>query len=183
MALPRQYAGQACSVAKALEVVGERWSLLIVRDAFFGIRRFSDFATHLDIPRAVLSERLGFLVMHGILERLPVGGRDEYALTEKGLALWPVIRSLAAWGDDFYAPNGPRRLFRHTACDTVVDATGHCAVCDVTPAPADLVTLPGPGLEPPEPPVSPISAALRAPHQLLTPLVGAGAPDNSRREP
>ena len=100
MALPREYAGQACSIAKALEIVGERWTLLIVRDAAYGVRRFSDFVTHLDIPRRVLTERLKFLVEEGILEKQPAGGREEYALTDKGLALVPVIRALAAWGDE-----------------------------------------------------------------------------------
>ena len=119
MALPREYAGQACSIAKALEIVGERWTLLIVRDAAYGVRRFSDFVTHLDIPRRVLTERLKFLVEEGILEKQPAGGREEYALTDKGLALFPVIRALAAWGDEYTSPGGAapdpaaRRLRHH----------------------------------------------------------------------
>ena len=95
MALPREYSGQACSIAKALEIVGERWTLLIVRDACFGVRRFSEFVAHLDIPRAVLTDRLAFLVTEGILERSPAGGRDEYVLTAKGETLFPVLRALA----------------------------------------------------------------------------------------
>src|SRR6201996_5540468 len=113
MALPKDYAGEGCSLARALEVVGERWTLLIVRDAFFGVRRFSDFAAHLTIPRAVLTHRLASLVE----ERVPaVGpgphGYDEYELTAKGLDLWPVIRSLLAWGDGYYSAKGPRRVYR-----------------------------------------------------------------------
>ena len=69
MALPNDYAGQACSLARALEIVGERWTLLIVRDAFFGVRRFGDFAAHLRIPRAVLAERLKSLTAAGVLTR------------------------------------------------------------------------------------------------------------------
>lgn len=96
-------------MARALEVVGERWSLLLVRDAFFGMRRFSDFNRHLRIPRAVLTERLGFLVSQGVLARTPgPGRRREYRLTDKGLALWPVVRSLTEWGDAHYAPGGGR---------------------------------------------------------------------------
>jgi DNA-binding HxlR family transcriptional regulator len=75
MALPNDYAGQACSLARTLEVVGERWTLLIVRDAFYGVRRFGDFAAHLGIPRAVLAERLKSLTAAGVLARVPAGGR------------------------------------------------------------------------------------------------------------
>ena len=83
MVLPRDYAGQACSLARALEVVGERWTLLIVRDAFFGVRRFGDFATHLGLPRAVLTDRLGALVAAGVLAKVPGRGkRSEYELTK-----------------------------------------------------------------------------------------------------
>src|ERR1700744_2258505 len=110
MPLRKDYSGQRCSLAKALEVVGERWTLLIVRDAFFGVRRFGDFADHLEIPRAVLSERLTSLVDAGVLERVDGDhGHTEYVLTDKGLALQPVLRTLLAWGDDYYSPKGPRR--------------------------------------------------------------------------
>ena len=74
MALPNDYAGQACSLARTLEVVGERWTLLIVRDAFYGVRRFGDFAAHLGIPRAVLAERLKSLTAAGVLARVPAWG-------------------------------------------------------------------------------------------------------------
>src|SRR5438309_3622334 len=100
--LGKDYEGQDCSLARALEVVGERWTLLIVRDAFYGVRRFGDFAAHLSIPRAVLTERLMTLVAADVMQRVDGG----YQLTAKGLSLWPVVRSLAAWGDQHYAPNG-----------------------------------------------------------------------------
>ena len=171
MALPREYLGQRCSMARALEVVGERWSLLVVRDAFFGVRRFSDFSRHLGIPRAVLTERLEFLVTEGVLERAPgPGRRSEYALTDKGLALWPVIRSLSEWGDTHYSPDGPRRVFTHGGCGGDVDAAGRCARCG-EPVPVDrIVTAPGPGLEPPRPDADPVSRGLRRPRPLLMPL-------------
>ena len=80
MALPREYTGENCSIARALEVVGERWTLLIVRDAFYGVSRFSDFRDHLRIPRAVLAERLSLLVEHDILTRVTAAsGRAPHA--------------------------------------------------------------------------------------------------------
>src|SRR6056297_4204938 len=95
---------QVCSVARALSVVGERWTLLILRDAFFGTRRFDQFQASLGITRHRLSERLGKLVDHGVLRRVryserPV--RHEYRLTRKGLALYPVLMTLGTWGDDW----------------------------------------------------------------------------------
>ncbi len=108
MPLPKDYADERCSLARALEVVGERWTLLIVRDAFFGVRRFGDFAAHLEIPRAVLTSRLAALVEARVLELVPgAHGHDEYALTGKGRELWPVVRSLLVWGDEHYSEAGP----------------------------------------------------------------------------
>lgn len=169
MALPKDYAGQGCSLARALEVVGERWTLLIVRDAFFGVRRFSDFAAHLDIPRAVLTQRLAALAETGVLAvaRGP-HGHDEYVLTGKGLDLWPVVRSLLTWGDDYYSDKGPRRLFWHALDRGAVGQDGGCAACGgVVPA-ADLVVAPGPGWAPVPGKTDAVSAALAGPHRLLT---------------
>ena len=91
MALGVDYARQDCSLARALEIVGERWTLLILRDAFFGVRRFSDFATHLDISKAVLTQRLATLVDAGLLTRTSSGGHAAYELTDHAEALWPAI--------------------------------------------------------------------------------------------
>jgi DNA-binding HxlR family transcriptional regulator len=115
MALPNDYSAQACSLARTLEIVGERWTLLIVRDAFWGVRRFADFVDHLGLPRAVLTTRLKALTNAGVLTRVPGERHLEYELTDKGKALWPVVLSLLSWGDDFYAQDGPRRLFEHVA--------------------------------------------------------------------
>ena len=120
--LGKDYVGQDCGIARALEVVGERWTLLIVRDALYGVRRFRDFQAHLDIPKAVLSDRLNGLVEHGILERRPDphhAGRSLYELTEAGRELWPVLHAMVVWGDHHDLPNS--RLFRHAACGTVLD--------------------------------------------------------------
>lgn len=171
MALPREYTHQACSMARALEVIGERWTLLIVRDAVFGVRRFSDFLEHLGIPRAVLTERLEFLVSEAVLTRVPgPGKRSEYELTAKGLALWPVIRGLASWGDEYYAPAGRRRVFVHESCGGEVTPTGTCLRCGADVPVAETVMTPGPGLPPPSPQDDQVTATLAHPHRLLAPM-------------
>ena len=124
MALPNDYAGQACSLARSLEIIGERWTLLIVRDAFWGVRRYADFIDHLRMPRAVLASRLKTLIAAGVMTRVAGERHLEYELTGKGTALWPVVLSLMSWGDDFCAPGGPRRLFRHAADGGPVDPCG-----------------------------------------------------------
>ena len=106
MPLGTEYAQQDCSLARTLEVVGERWTLLILRDCFLGVRRFADFAAHLDISKAVLTERLGSLVDAGLLRTVPRGARHDYVLTERGLSLWPVTFTMTQWGEEHLAPTG-----------------------------------------------------------------------------
>jgi DNA-binding HxlR family transcriptional regulator len=168
VSLPRDYIAQQCSLARTLEVVGERWTLLILRDAFYGARRFGEFA-RIGIPRAVLADRLGRLVDAGILER---GGdrRPQYELTAKGMSLWPTVYSLIAWGDEHYAPSGPRRIFVHAADGAPLGPTGACQRCGATVPVEDILVTPGPGLEPPSDDDDPVSVALRSPHRLLEPL-------------
>ena len=170
MALRREYDGEDCSIAKALEIVGERWTLLIIRDAAYGVRRFSDFAAHLSLPRPVLTQRLAFLVAEGILEKEPSGRRQEYVLTEKGLALYPVIRGLAAWGDEYYSSCGRRRVIRHVTCGTVVDRAGRCPTCGEYPPVSDLESTPGPGLNEVPGDADPVTKALAGPHRLMQPV-------------
>jgi DNA-binding HxlR family transcriptional regulator len=174
MALPREYARQDCALARALEVIGERWTLLIVRDAFYGVTRFSDFRDHLDIPRAVLSERLGLLVDHEILERtVAPSGRDEYALTTKGQRLWPTIRALLSWGNEYYVPDDRRRQFTHADCGGAVDGDGSCASCGAEPDPQQLILNPRPRKAGPAARDDQVSRALSAPHRLLDPVTTA----------
>ena len=110
-------AGQTCSLARTLEVVGERWTLLIVRDLFFGVRRFNDLQRHLDIPRAMLAARLAALVEAGIVEPDRAGSRSA--------ARSPARRPRAdAVGRAHHSPGGPRRLFLHTECGAELDAGG-----------------------------------------------------------
>ncbi len=170
MPLGKDYTGQQCSLARSLEIVGERWTLLILRDSFFGVRRFGDFAAHLGVPRAVLSDRLGSLTEAGVLARADgAHGHPEYALTAKGLELWPVIRTLLAWGDEHYSGRGPRRVFRHASDEGAVTPNGTCEACGQDVPVADLVVAPGPGLASPSPD-DPVSQALQTPHRLLEPL-------------
>jgi DNA-binding HxlR family transcriptional regulator len=172
MTLPRAYDGQACALARSLEVVGERWTLLILRDLFFGVTRFTDLQTHLDVPRAVLSARLSLLVGTGVAERRPYApGRFEHVLTEAGLELWPIVHQLMQWGERHLVPLGPVRLFAHAACGTELAHDGACPTCGHAPAPADIETRPGPG-KPPVVRTDRISVALRQPHRLLTPVAG-----------
>jgi DNA-binding HxlR family transcriptional regulator len=171
MALPSDYSEQTCSVARSLEVLGERWTLLIVRDAFFGVRRFGDFVARLDIPRAVLATRLKALVAEGVLTRAPgESGRDEYELTEKGTKLWPVVRDLMAWGDEFYAPAGALRILRHDADAGVLDRHGRCASCAAIVPVAETTIEPGPGFGHAGRREDAVSRAIGAPRRLLEPV-------------
>jgi len=178
MALPREYTEEQCPIARALEVVGERWTLLIVRDAFYGVSRFSDFRDHLGIPRAVLSERLTLLASHGILSREhAASGRDEYTLTAKGQRLWPAVWALTVWGNEFYGNPQPCRHYSHAGCGSRVSGPeARCETCGTVVPPGDLVLNPGPGALA-SPKTDPISLALLEPHRLLTPItrVLAGA--------
>ncbi|MFD3944752.1 winged helix-turn-helix transcriptional regulator [Streptomyces sp. NPDC058579] len=182
MPLPRDYSGQSCALSRSMEVVGERWTLLIVRDAFFGVRRFGEFAAHLRLPRAVLADRLATLTESGVLARLPDTGRREvYGLTPKGVALWPAVRALTSWGDGFYgSARGPRRVFRHVDDDAPIAEDGRCTECGAPVPVGDVLVAPGPGLAPPADGDDPVTAALARPHRLLRPLL---APSTAQRSP
>ena len=169
--LGKDYIAQDCSLARALEVIGERWTLLILRDAFFGVRRFNDFQAHLDIPKAVLSDRLSGLVDDGVVERRPDpqhAGRHLYELTAAGRDLWPALHALLVWGDRHRAPNS--REFTHTECGTPLDDRGHCLACDMTPDPQDISTEPRRSRRQRAIRSDPVSIALRTPHRLLEPI-------------
>jgi DNA-binding HxlR family transcriptional regulator len=171
MSLGVGYAGQDCSLARALEVVGERWTMLILRDCFFGVRRFTDLQQHLDISKAVLTDRLTGLVEAGLLLRIPRGRRDEYELTDKGLDIWPALQALTHWGDVHESPTGARRVFSHATCGSDLDSSCLCPTCGVTPPPAEIAVRRGPGVAS-TPPANPISVKLREPRRLLEPLRG-----------
>lgn len=128
--LNREYPEQECSLARTLEVVGERWTLLIVRDLFLGIHRYEDLLRGLGIARNILQTRLSRLVEEGVVERRPYAGRRvEYHLTKKGRDLWPPLMSLLAWGDRYYGQDGLPRVFRHVGCGGRPDDHVNCKKC------------------------------------------------------
>jgi DNA-binding HxlR family transcriptional regulator len=148
--LHRTYENQQCSIARTLEIVGERWTLLVLRDAFLGVRRFDDFQRDLGVARNVLADRLARLVTEGILERRRYQERPErfeYRLTDKGRDLWPVLFALANWGDEHAAPDGPPRVFRHRDCGGRVTDRRTCAKCGAEIDVRDVEVLDGPGLK------------------------------------
>src|SRR3954454_2757634 len=147
--LPRTYEAQNCSVARALEVLGDRWTLLVIRDAFLGVRRFDDFQRDLRVARNVLSDRLQRLVDEGLLERHRYQERPErfeYRLSEKGIDLWPTVITLMKWGDRYYAPpEGRPRIVRHRGCDGEVTAHLTCERCGANLTAREVYSEAGPG--------------------------------------
>jgi DNA-binding HxlR family transcriptional regulator len=146
--LKREY-DQVCSIARTLEVLGERWTILVIRDVFNGKRRFDQIQENLGVARNVLSNRLGRLVDEGILERRRYQERParyEYFLTEQGLALWPVMIGLLHWGDRYLSePDGPPMLIRHKTCGGLIDERGYCEKCAERLGARDAYTEYGPG--------------------------------------
>jgi len=144
----KSFAAMDCSVAQCLEVIGEWWSMLIVRDAFMGVRRFEDFQRHLGISRNILHHRLTRLVEAGVLVRVPYSEhppRHEYRLTDKGHDLWPVLTAMRQWGDRHAAPSGPPVEVVHRGCGEVSEAVYVCGSCGRPVASRDVTARPGPG--------------------------------------
>jgi DNA-binding HxlR family transcriptional regulator len=153
--LGREYEGQTCSIARTLELVGERWTLLILRDVFLGVRRFDDLQAQLGVARNVLAARLQRLVDTGLLERQPYGERPvrhEYRLSEEGRSLWPVLVELMQWGDRYAAaPGGPPTVLRHIDCGGTLGPHRACARCGALLEIDDVRSEPGPGAMPEHP--------------------------------
>jgi DNA-binding HxlR family transcriptional regulator len=148
LVLRRDYAGQDCSIARALEVVGERWTLLIVRDVFLGRRRFDEFLESLGIARNVLADRLNRLVEEGILEKVRYQERPErfeYRLTPKGRDLQVALTALRQWGDRYLSERPPRLLRRKADGAPVVAALVPEGAAMVRADEVELVPGPGPG--------------------------------------
>jgi DNA-binding HxlR family transcriptional regulator len=138
----------ACSIARTLDVIGEPWSPLVLRDVYAGFTRFEEIQADLGISRKVLTERLNHLVERGVLERRPYDRRPryEYVLTEKGAELVDLLMVMVAWGDKWLAGEaGPPVLYRHRACGKVSSVDLRCAQCGESMRATDVELLPGPG--------------------------------------
>jgi len=145
------YSTENCSIAASLGVLGEKWTLLVLRDAFNGVRRFEDMYQRIGAPRQVLSARLARLVDEGVLRRVPYREpgqrqRDEYRLTQKGLDLYPVLVALMHWGDKWATtPNGPAVTLHHRDCGADVDLVLQCADGHQVAGAREVTPRPGPG--------------------------------------
>ena len=148
LVLGRAYERENCSAARALEVIGERWSLLILRNAMYaGSRRFNQFQRSLGIATNILQARLEWFIESGLMElRAAADGVQEYVLTAKGQDLEPVILALSAWGDRYAAPEGPPISYQHEECGGAIRQHLECETCHEAPKPGDIVATPGPGM-------------------------------------
>ncbi|MFJ6166394.1 winged helix-turn-helix transcriptional regulator [Micromonospora orduensis] len=140
-----------CTIARAMAILGERWTLVVLREVFNGVRRFDDMRVRTGIPRQVLTNRLTALVRQGVLRREPYREpgsrlRHEYRLTEKGLDLWPVLVAVLGWGDRYLAdPEGSPLSVGHRDCGAEVRVTLRCADGHEVGEPRDVLPRPGPG--------------------------------------
>jgi DNA-binding HxlR family transcriptional regulator len=149
-----RYSAENCSVKRALDIVGEKWTLLVLREAFYGARRFEEFQARIGCARNLLTERLGTLVAAGVLARVPYREagqrqRHEYRLTDKGLDLLPAIVSLMQWGDRWEAdPDGAPVEITHRDCGHPVELILRCAHDHTALTSRDTEPRPGPGARP-----------------------------------
>jgi DNA-binding HxlR family transcriptional regulator len=144
----KSFSDMHCSLAQCLEVVGEWWSMLILRDVFLGVTRFEDIQRRLGIARNILNQRLSRLVETGILVKVPYSDhppRYDYRLTDKGRDLWPVLTGMRQWGDKYAAPDGPPVQTSHKSCGQVSEAVMVCSSCGEPLTARDVVAFPGPG--------------------------------------
>jgi DNA-binding HxlR family transcriptional regulator len=142
------FGDMVCSIARTLDVIGEPWSPLILRDVWAGFTRFEQMQADLGISRKVLTERLNHLVERGVLERRPYDRRPryEYVLTEKGAELVELLMLMAAWGDKWLAGKaGPPIVYRHRACEEISSAGLRCSHCGGSMRADNVELLPGPG--------------------------------------
>ena len=145
--MAKSYGHKTCPVAKTLDMIGERWTLLVIREMLLGTRRFDDFQRNLGIARNVLQARLERLVDEGLVVREPYQERPrryEYRLTPKGLDLWPALHALRIWGDR-HSDRLPPVVVRHRGCGGVVDDRRRCETCGAMLEHGDVVATRGPG--------------------------------------
>ena len=137
----RTFDGQNCSIARALEVLGERWTLLVLREILLGRRRFEEIRRNTGVATNILTDRLATLVEHDVLERRG----DEYVPTRKAIDANPVLVALLQWGDAHAAPDGPPRVLVHAPCGHDAEPALQCAACEQEIRPGELRVRPGPG--------------------------------------
>jgi DNA-binding HxlR family transcriptional regulator len=137
-----------CSITRPLVIFGDRWTLLILKYSFSGIRRFNAFQSTLGISRSRLQDRLDRLIEHGILvkQKAAVGAHEEYRLTPKGHDIYPVLMAIRDWGDTYMAPDGPPVEYRHRDCAGEAHVKLECDACGSELTARDVTPLPGPGL-------------------------------------
>jgi DNA-binding HxlR family transcriptional regulator len=140
----RPFTDQNCSIAAALAVLGERWTLLVMREVLLGRRRFAEIKRNVGVAGNILSDRLQTLVDQGLLEHRT----GEYRPTAKGLDVNPVLVALMSWGDRHAAPAGPPRVVVHTRCEHDAHPQLHCSHCGEAIVARDLKVRPGPGADP-----------------------------------
>jgi len=146
-----RYSSENCSIARTLEIIGEKWTLLVLREAFYGVRRFSDFQRALGCARNILSTRLKTLADEGILDLRPYQEpgrrrRFEYRLTEKGIELFTVLVAMMQWGDHWASDTaGPAVILRHASCGQDLHAELCCSANHGPLTARDAEAFPGPG--------------------------------------
>ncbi len=144
----KSFAAMHCSIAQTLEVIGEWWTMLIVRDAFLGVTRFDQMQERLGISRNVLNQRLAHLVAHGVLEKVAYSDRPlryDYLLTDKGRDLFSILTSMRQWGDKYAAPDGAPLRLRHKGCGRYTEAALHCDKCGEPIDSGNVRAVAGPG--------------------------------------
>jgi DNA-binding HxlR family transcriptional regulator len=143
------FADWPCSLARSVDLLGDWWTPLVLREAFYGVRRFDDFQRRLGIGRNILTQRLNRLVAEGMFERQPYQDRPlrhEYVLTEKGRDFFPVVAAIVRWGDRWLAGDeGPPLVLHHTACDHDTQAEVVCSHCGEPLELREIRARPGPG--------------------------------------
>ena len=145
---------QNCTIGAALEIVGEKWTFLVLREAFNGVRRFDDIRDRTCAPRQVLSDRLARLVAEGVLRKVPYREpgqrtRSEYRLTDKGVALFPILVALLEWGSKYTpSPGGPTVELTHRDCGAPVGLQLACDKGHRLASAREITPLPGPGARP-----------------------------------
>ncbi|MEV4638967.1 helix-turn-helix domain-containing protein [Actinoplanes sp. NPDC049548] len=146
-----EWSVETCTIGRSMAVLGEKWTFVVMREVFNGVRRFADMREQTGIPRQVLTNRLASLVAHGVLRREPYQEpgarvRHEYRLTQKGFDLYPVLVAVMEWGDRYLAePEGPPLTMTHRACGAEIHTELHCADGHRVTEYRDVLPRPGPG--------------------------------------